>query len=154
MRTQSTNEGRSIFIQTFDTDLTRQLNGNGLDATFDGGARHPESLTYRLVCPAVYYREQHRNGLLQAVLNALVWIEHGASPGDVIATVSSLRDTYDVVATHGGTIVEWLAEDGDPIAPGQPVREMHIYRQNDGRELKCAGLNFCRECNKAEGLAS
>jgi len=38
-------------------------------------------------------------------------------------------------------------------APGKPIREMHIYRQNNGRELKCAGLNFCRECNKAEGLA-
>lgn len=45
--------------------------------------------------------------------------------GDVIATVSSLRDTYDVVATHGGTIVEWLAKDGDPIAPGQPVLRLH-----------------------------
>lgn len=47
------------------------------------------------------------------------------SPGDVIATVSSLRDTYDVTTTHGGTIVEWLAEDGDPVAPGQPVLRLH-----------------------------
>lgn len=45
--------------------------------------------------------------------------------GDVIATVASLRDTYDVSAPHGGTIVEWLAEDGDPVAPGQPVLRLH-----------------------------
>jgi hypothetical protein len=37
-------------------------------------------------------------------------------------------------------------------APGKPIREMHIYRQADGRELKCKGLGWCRECNKAEGL--
>jgi [acyl-carrier-protein] S-malonyltransferase len=45
--------------------------------------------------------------------------------GDAVATVSSLRDTYDVRAPHGGTIVEWLAEDGDPVAPGQPVLRLH-----------------------------
>ena len=47
------------------------------------------------------------------------------SAGEVIATVSSLRDTYDVTAPHGGTIVEWLAEDGDPVGPGQPVLRLH-----------------------------
>ncbi|HHU09019.1 MAG TPA: acyltransferase domain-containing protein [Intrasporangiaceae bacterium] len=45
--------------------------------------------------------------------------------GDVIATVASLRDSYDVVAPHGGTVVEWLAEDGDPVSPGQPVLRLH-----------------------------
>lgn len=45
--------------------------------------------------------------------------------GDAVATVSSLRDTYDVTAPHGGSIVEWLAEDGDPVAPGQPVLRLH-----------------------------
>ncbi|MDO5503609.1 MAG: acyltransferase domain-containing protein [Actinomycetia bacterium] len=48
--------------------------------------------------------------------------------GDVIATVSSLRDSYDVTAPHGGTVVEWLAEDGDPVAPGQPVLRLHPGR--------------------------
>ena len=45
--------------------------------------------------------------------------------GDAVATVSSLRDTYEVTAPHGGTVVEWLAEDGDPVAPGQPVLRLH-----------------------------
>lgn len=40
----------------------------------------------------------------------------------------------------------------DYLAPGRPVREMHIYRQANGHPVKCAGLRYCRECNKAEGL--
>jgi [acyl-carrier-protein] S-malonyltransferase len=47
------------------------------------------------------------------------------SPGDLIGTVSSLRDTQEVVAAHGGTVLEWLAEDGDPVAPGQPLLRLH-----------------------------
>lgn len=45
--------------------------------------------------------------------------------GDVVATVSSLRDTLEVRAGHPGTIVEWLVEDGDPVSPGQPLLRMH-----------------------------
>lgn len=45
--------------------------------------------------------------------------------GSVIATVGTLRDTYDVVAPHGGRIVEWLVEDGDPVSPGQPILRLH-----------------------------
>ncbi|MEO6020797.1 MAG: acyltransferase domain-containing protein [Knoellia sp.] len=45
--------------------------------------------------------------------------------GSVIATVGTLRDTYDVVAPHGGRIVEWLVEDGDPVSPGQPIVRLH-----------------------------
>ena len=42
-----------------------------------------------------------------------------------VGTVSSLRDTIPVNAQHGGTIIEWLAEDGDPVAPGQPLVRLH-----------------------------
>ncbi|HEY4314043.1 MAG TPA: biotin/lipoyl-binding protein, partial [Actinomycetes bacterium] len=28
-------------------------------------------------------------------------------------------------APHGGTVVEWLVEDGDPVAPGQPIVRLH-----------------------------
>jgi [acyl-carrier-protein] S-malonyltransferase len=45
--------------------------------------------------------------------------------GQTIATVASLRDTYDVVAPHGGRVVEWLVEDGDPVSPGQPIVRLH-----------------------------
>lgn len=45
--------------------------------------------------------------------------------GDVVARISSLRDTREVLADHAGTIVEWLVEDGDPVSPGQPLLRVH-----------------------------
>ncbi len=30
-----------------------------------------------------------------------------------------------MTAPHGGTVVEWLVEDGDPVAPGQPLLRLH-----------------------------
>jgi [acyl-carrier-protein] S-malonyltransferase len=46
-------------------------------------------------------------------------------PGTVLATVSSLRDQLPVSAPHGGIVVEWLVEEGDPVAPGQPLVRLH-----------------------------
>ncbi|MBO1768151.1 acyltransferase domain-containing protein [Allobranchiibius sp. GilTou38] len=46
-------------------------------------------------------------------------------PGDTIAQISTLRDSYPVLSPHGGQVVEWLAEDGDPVAPGQPLLRLH-----------------------------
>jgi [acyl-carrier-protein] S-malonyltransferase len=45
--------------------------------------------------------------------------------GDLVGTVNSLRDSLDVTAAHGGTVIEWLVEDGDPVAPGQPLVRLH-----------------------------
>ena len=42
-----------------------------------------------------------------------------------IGTVKNLRDEVPITAPHGGIVVEWLAEDGDPIAPGQPLLRLH-----------------------------
>nr|WP_187361205.1 acyltransferase domain-containing protein [Phytoactinopolyspora mesophila] len=47
------------------------------------------------------------------------------SPGDLVGSVNSLRDSQDVHANHGGTVLEWLVEDGDPVAPGQPLVRLH-----------------------------
>jgi [acyl-carrier-protein] S-malonyltransferase len=47
------------------------------------------------------------------------------SAGTVIATVTTLRDSYDVTAPHGGQVLEWLVEDGDPVSPGQPLLRLH-----------------------------
>jgi [acyl-carrier-protein] S-malonyltransferase len=58
-----------------------------------------------------------------------------ARDGDVLdadATVGhvrTLRDTTPVVAPHGGVVVEWLVEDGDPVAPGQPILRLHPVAQ-------------------------
>jgi [acyl-carrier-protein] S-malonyltransferase len=42
-----------------------------------------------------------------------------------IGAVKSLRDETAVTAPHGGTIVEWLVEDGDLVSPGQPLIRLH-----------------------------
>ena len=42
-----------------------------------------------------------------------------------VATIRTLRDEYEVVAPHGGSIVEWLVTDGDPVNPGQPLLRLH-----------------------------
>ena len=47
--------------------------------------------------------------------------------GSVVGRVVTNRDEQQVVAPHGGTIVEWLAEDGDPVGPGQPVVRLHPH---------------------------
>jgi [acyl-carrier-protein] S-malonyltransferase len=35
------------------------------------------------------------------------------------------RDEQQVPAPHGGTVIEWLVEDGDPVSPGQPLVRLH-----------------------------
>ncbi len=43
----------------------------------------------------------------------------------MIGDVASLRERTQVAARHGGQVVEWLVEDGDPVAPGQPLLRLH-----------------------------
>ena len=47
------------------------------------------------------------------------------APGAVIGAVASLRDRTDITAPHGGSVVEWLVEDGDLVSPGQPLLRLH-----------------------------
>jgi [acyl-carrier-protein] S-malonyltransferase len=46
-------------------------------------------------------------------------------PGAAIGSVASLRDRTEVSAPHGGSVVEWLVEDGDLVSPGQPLLRLH-----------------------------
>ena len=46
-----------------------------------------------------------------------------------VGTVETLRETIPVIAPHGGVVVEWLVEDGDPVAPGQPILRLHPIAQ-------------------------
>jgi len=46
-------------------------------------------------------------------------------PGTAVGTLVTSRDEQPVVAPHGGTVVEWLVEDGDPVSPGQPLIRLH-----------------------------
>jgi [acyl-carrier-protein] S-malonyltransferase len=42
-----------------------------------------------------------------------------------VGLVRSTRDETAVMAPYGGTIVEWLVEDGDLVSPGQPLVRVH-----------------------------
>jgi [acyl-carrier-protein] S-malonyltransferase len=59
------------------------------------------------------------------------FVRHAGDEGEVLAAaavvgaVQSRRDETPVVAPHGGTIVEWLVEDGDLVSPGQPLVRLH-----------------------------
>jgi [acyl-carrier-protein] S-malonyltransferase len=54
-------------------------------------------------------------------------VEPGAvlAAGAKIGAVVSRREERVLVAEHGGTVLEWLVEDGDPVAPGQPLVRVH-----------------------------
>ncbi|HVF20061.1 MAG TPA: acyltransferase domain-containing protein [Mycobacteriales bacterium] len=45
--------------------------------------------------------------------------------GDALGLVTGRRDEVPVLAGHAGTVVEWLAADGDPVRPGQPLVRLH-----------------------------
>jgi len=92
-----------------------------LDAARDLVTRHgsasemDESPTWRmLVAPA--------KGTFRPAPAAVgTRLEAGASVGMLVTS----RDEQAVTAPHGGTIVEWLVEDGDPVSPGQPLIRLH-----------------------------
>jgi [acyl-carrier-protein] S-malonyltransferase len=42
-----------------------------------------------------------------------------------VGVVKNRRDDIAVSAPHGGIVVEWLVEDGDPVSPGQPLLRLH-----------------------------
>jgi [acyl-carrier-protein] S-malonyltransferase len=54
-------------------------------------------------------------------------VEPGAAVavGGAVGIIESRRDVITVSAAHGGVLVEWLAHDGDPVSPGQPVALLH-----------------------------
>jgi [acyl-carrier-protein] S-malonyltransferase len=56
-----------------------------------------------------------------------VEVDLGAAlqPGGALGIVVSQRAESTVAAVHGGVLVEWLANDGDPVSPGQPVALLH-----------------------------
>ena len=46
-------------------------------------------------------------------------------PGVTVGEVANLRGTTPVLAPYGGTVVEWIVEDGDLVSPGQPLVRLH-----------------------------
>ncbi len=47
------------------------------------------------------------------------------APGAAIGAVANSRDRTSITAAHGGQVVEWLVQDGDPVSPGQPLVRLH-----------------------------
>jgi len=47
------------------------------------------------------------------------------APGEHLVTIVSRREQQKLTAEHGGTVIEWLVEDGDPVSPGQPLVRIH-----------------------------
>lgn len=45
--------------------------------------------------------------------------------GATVGWVKNLRDEIPVEAPYGGVVIEWLVEDGDPVAPGQPLLRLY-----------------------------
>jgi [acyl-carrier-protein] S-malonyltransferase len=46
-------------------------------------------------------------------------------PGELLGLVVSRREEQKLIAEHGGTVLEWLVEDGDPVSAGQPLIRIH-----------------------------
>jgi [acyl-carrier-protein] S-malonyltransferase len=75
---------------------------------------HPEP-AWRLVVAPI-------KGTVSTVAHA---VGSALSPGAIVGQVRSLRDAWEVVTPHGGRVLEWLVEDGDPVSPGQPLLRLH-----------------------------
>ncbi len=53
-------------------------------------------------------------------------LEGGRIPAQAaVGAVHTQRDQTPVTAPHGGTVMEWLVGDGDPVSPGQPLVRLH-----------------------------
>jgi [acyl-carrier-protein] S-malonyltransferase len=53
-------------------------------------------------------------------------------PGARVGSLVSRREELELSAPYGGTVVEWLVEDGDPVSPGQPLVRLHPDGANEG----------------------
>ncbi|HYP46330.1 MAG TPA: acyltransferase domain-containing protein [Propionibacteriaceae bacterium] len=42
-----------------------------------------------------------------------------------VGVLKNLRSEVPVSAPHGGVVVEWLVENGDPVSPGQPLLRLY-----------------------------
>ncbi|WP_394277190.1 acyltransferase domain-containing protein [Luteococcus sp.] len=58
---------------------------------------------------------------------------HRLERGQIIGSVSNLRGSVTVPAEHGGQVVEWLVEQGDPVSPGQPLLRLHPISERGSR---------------------
>jgi len=53
------------------------------------------------------------------------------SKNAAIGQIESRSESVTMTTEHGGVLIEWLAEDGDPVSPGQPLARLHPNSQED-----------------------
>ena len=46
-----------------------------------------------------------------------------------IGSIKTSREQIPIHAPHGGVVIEWLVQDGDPISPGAPLLRLHPTEQ-------------------------
>ena len=49
--------------------------------------------------------------------------------GTVVGTIANRRESIELTVEHDGTLIEFMVEDGDPVAPGQPIARLHPLGQ-------------------------
>jgi biotin carboxyl carrier protein len=54
--------------------------------------------------------------------------------GTVVGYIEARRDRQAIVAPWRGAIIEWLVQDGDPVALGQPVARLLPDTPSDAAE--------------------
>lgn len=59
--------------------------------------------------------------------NSEVKIGDEVGAGRIIGTVSNRQESVDLTSDHGGTLIEFMVEDGDPVSPGQPIARLHPH---------------------------
>jgi [acyl-carrier-protein] S-malonyltransferase len=109
-------------VETFALKTPDQLDdARAFVAAHGSSAQMEESPTWRLVVsPAKGTWALHDELDTGAALTA----------GQQIGAIRSSRDSVPVLAPHGGSIVEWLATDGDLVSPGQPLVRLHPESQS------------------------
>lgn len=84
--------------------------------------RHAEPVPQHAVLPSWRLVVAPIKGTVSTIAHA---VGTALAPGALVGQVRSLREAWDVVAPHGGRVVEWLVNDGDPVSPGQPLVRLH-----------------------------
>lgn len=50
-------------------------------------------------------------------------------PNTQVGSIKTSRELIPIHAPHGGVVIEWLAQDGDPVSPGAPLLRLHPTEQ-------------------------
>ncbi len=68
---------------------------------------------------------------VRAARSTLIDLNEGSvlPAGAMLGSVRSSRAEHPVTLPDGGVLVEWLASDGDPVSPGQPLVRLSPARK-------------------------